>query len=166
MILETPRLRLVPLGPEHARELWNVYSDPEVARYVGGDSLTPDSTREQTERWAQTWTDRGYGQSAVILRETGAFLGRIGLSVWPDWNETELGYALSRSSQGKGLAQEGCVAWIDWAGSNLPDDHLIAVINPLNLPSLRLAHRLGFTLSRHETVNDIEVGVHRLDLSR
>ncbi|WP_157979811.1 GNAT family N-acetyltransferase [Kribbella monticola] len=156
----------MPLGPEHAVALWNVYSDPLVARYVGGDSLTPDTTREQTERWARTWTDHGYGQSAVILRSTGAFLGRIGLSIWPDWNETELGYALLRSSQGQGLAQEGCRAWIDWAATNLPDDHLIAVINPLNTPSLRLAARLGFTPSRHETVNDIEVTVHRLNLPR
>jgi RimJ/RimL family protein N-acetyltransferase len=166
VILETARLSLVPLGPEHAAELWNVYSDPEVARYVGGDSLTPESTREQTERWARTWTDRGYGQSAVISRSTGQFLGRIGLSVWPEWNEVELGYALSRSAQGQGLAQEGCRAWIDWAAKNLVDDHLIAVINPHNTPSLHLATRLGFVPDRFETVRDVEVVVHRLDLDR
>jgi len=60
-----------------------VYSDPEVARYIGGDSLNAESTRERTERFAQTWEDRGYGQSAVIWRETGQVLGRIGLSYWP-----------------------------------------------------------------------------------
>jgi RimJ/RimL family protein N-acetyltransferase len=120
VILQTERLRLVPLGPEHVEELWNVYSDPEVARYVGGDALTPDSTRGQTNRWAQTWADRGYGQSA----------------------------------------------WIGWAGANFSDDHLIAVINPHNTPSLRLAARLGFKPERSETVRDVQVVVHRLDLDR
>jgi RimJ/RimL family protein N-acetyltransferase len=86
MILETTRLRLVPLEPE--TELWSVYSDPEVARYVGGDSLTAESTRDQTQWFAQVWEERGYGQSAVIWRETGQVLGRIGLSFWPEWGET------------------------------------------------------------------------------
>jgi RimJ/RimL family protein N-acetyltransferase len=166
MILETPRLRLVPLGPDPAAELWSVYSDPEVARYVGGDSLTAESTREQTERFAQVWEERGYGQSAVTWRETGQLLGRIGLSIWPEWDEIELGYALRRAAQGRGIAQEGTRAWIDWATTNLADDHLIAVIHPDNAPSTRLAHRLGFTVNRRETVRDIEVVVHRLDLKR
>ncbi|WP_185443996.1 GNAT family N-acetyltransferase [Kribbella qitaiheensis] len=166
MILETERLRLVPLGPEHAVDLWSVYSDPEVARYVGGESLTPESTREQTERWARAWDERGHSQSAVIWRETGELLGRIGLSFWPEWNETELGYALSRAAQGRGIAQEGARAWIDWATTNLADDHLIAVINPHNTPSTRLAERLGFTPDRPETVRDVEVVIHRLTFPR
>ena len=166
VVLETERLRLVPIGVEYAAELWNVYSDPEVARYVGGDLLTAESTREQTERFARTWDERGYGQSAVIWRETGEVLGRIGLSYWPEWDETELGYALSRTAQGRGIAQEGTRAWIAWATANLADDHLIAVINPANTPSTRLAHRLGFTINRRETVRDTEVLIHRLDLVR
>ena len=106
--------------PRFADELWTVYSDPEVARYVGGDLLNAESTREQTERWASFWDNHGYGQSAVISRETGQLLGRIGLSFWPDWNETELGYVLSRTAQGCGLAAEGTRAWINWATTNLP----------------------------------------------
>jgi hypothetical protein len=98
MILETSRLKLVPLGPEYAQDLWIVYSDADVARYVGGDSLAVESTREQTERCAREWAERGYGQSAVIWKETGRLVGRIGLSQWPEWNEVELGYALSRSA--------------------------------------------------------------------
>jgi RimJ/RimL family protein N-acetyltransferase len=166
MIFETERLRLVPLGPEFADDLWTVYSDPEVARYIGGASLNAESTRAQTERFAQTWTARGYGQSAVISRVTGQFLGRIGLSYWPEWNETELGYALTRTAQGQGLAQEGTRAWINWATTHLADDHLIAVINPANHPSTHLALRLGFTPTRQETVRDVDIVIHRLDLPR
>ena len=164
MILETTRLRLVPLGTELAPELWSVYSDPEVARYVGGDSLTAESTRDLTEWFAQVWEERGYGQSAVIWRETGQVLGRIGLSFWPEWGETELGYVLCRAAQGRGVAQEGARAWIDWATINLADDYLIAVIHPDNTPSARLAQRLGFTIDRRETVRGLEVVVYRLDL--
>ncbi|MEV6287848.1 GNAT family N-acetyltransferase [Kribbella sp. NPDC051770] len=164
MILQTNRLELVPLGPEHADDLWSVYSDPQVARYVGGDSLTPESTRAQTERCAREWAERGYGQSAVIVKETGQLVGRIGLSHWPEWQEVELGYALRQSAQGQGLAREGARAWIEWARGNLADDHLTAVIHPDNAPSARLAEHLGFTLGRQDTVNGIKVNVFCLPL--
>jgi RimJ/RimL family protein N-acetyltransferase len=52
--------------------------------------------------------------------------GRISLSYWPEWGDVELGYVLSRATQGQGLAQEGARAWIDWATANLSEDHLIA----------------------------------------
>lgn len=164
MILETARLRLVPLGPTHAETLWEVYADPEVARYVGGDSLTPESTCAQVEWFAGVWTERGYGQSAVILRETGHLVGRIGLSLWPQWGEIELGYVLRRAAQGRGIAQEGAQAWIDWATTTHLVDHLITVIHPDNTPSIRLAQRLGFTLDRLETVRGTNVLIHRLNL--
>jgi len=164
MILETTRLKLVPLGPEYAQDLWTVYSDAEVARYVGGDSLTVESTREQTERCAREWAERGYGQSAVIWKETGQLVGRIGLSDWPEWREVELGYALSRSAQGRGLAREGARAWIDWATANIANDYLTAVIHPNNAPSARLAEHLGFTLGRQDTTKGTDVNVFYLPL--
>ena len=40
-------------------------------------------------------------------------------------------------AQGSGLATEGAQAWITWATTNLPDNHLIAVINPHNTASTR-----------------------------
>ncbi|MFI5711553.1 GNAT family N-acetyltransferase [Kribbella sp. NPDC051620] len=165
MILETTRLELVPLGPEFAAELWAIYADPDVARYVGGDSLTPESTLAQTERCAREWAERGHGQSAVIWKKTGQLIGRIGLSAWPEWREIELGYALSRSAQGHGLATEGAQAWIDWARNNLTDDYLTAVIHPDNAPSTRLTHRLGFTLGRKDTVKGTAVNVYYLPLN-
>ena len=97
MILEQNACASSRWDSELAADLWAIYSDPEVAHYIGGDSLTPESTRAQTERWATFWTTHGYGQSAVISRATGPLLGRIGLSYWPEWTETELGYALSRT---------------------------------------------------------------------
>ena len=165
VILETKRLQLAPLGPGLAEQLWDVYSDPEVARFVGGDSLTHAVTREQATWFSQVWKERGYGQSAVFWRATGQMIGRIGLSYWPEWEEVELGYVLSRAAQGQGLAQEGARAWIDWATANLSEDHLIAVIHPDNAPSARLAQRLGFSVDRREvTRGGIDVIVYRLDI--
>lgn len=163
--LATARLLLPPITRDHAADLIVLYSDPEVSRYVGGDSLTAETIPLQAARFSDEWSVRGYGQSAVVDRETGAFLGRAGLHHWDAWNEVELGYALIASAQGRGLAAEASRAWIGWARAAPGIDHLIAVIDPRNAPSIRLAERLGFTLGRRDvTPTGTPVLVYRLEL--
>ena len=165
-MLSTERLLLPPLTREHTEQLVDLYADPEVARYVGGESLTPDRVALQAERFAAIWREHGYGQSAVIERETGAFVGRIGLHYWPEWDEVELGYVLAASAQHRGLAAEASAAWIAWARNSLARDHLIAVIDPRNAASVSLALRLGFTVDRDDvTPTGVAVSVYRLELA-
>lgn len=164
-MLATERLLLPPLTREHAPELVALYSDPDVARYIGGAALTPEATAAQAGRLADEWRDRGYGQSAVIDRATGAFLGRVGLHHWPGWDEVELDYVLAAPAQGRGFAAEASRAWIDWARTEPGIDSLTAVIDPRNAPSIALARRLGFALDRSDvTPTGVAVLVYRLQL--
>ncbi|HET9422552.1 MAG TPA: GNAT family N-acetyltransferase, partial [Nocardioides sp.] len=96
-LMETERLRLVPLDATRADELAAIYADPEVARYIGGDALDAEGTRTQVERFEAVWREHGYGQSALLARDTGLLVGRAGLHPWPVWEELELGYALARA---------------------------------------------------------------------
>lgn len=161
--LATERLLLPPLTREHTPSLIGLYSDPEVAHYVGGDTLTPDTIPQQAARFADEWTDRGYGQSAVIDRATGAFLGRVGLHYWAGWNDIELGYVLASAAQHRGIAAEASRAWIDWARDSATIDSLIAVIDPRNAASIALAGRLGFRLERDDaTPTGVAVRIYRL----
>ncbi len=148
--LLTERLLLPPLEPGHFADLADVYSDPDVGRYVGGDDLNAENISRQLAGFVQEWSERGYGQSAAILKDTGEFIGRIGLHYWPNWDDVELGYILRRSAQGLGYATEGSRAWIDWARADLHIDSLIANIDPRNQPSIDLAHKLGFTFERDD----------------
>jgi len=164
-MLSTDRLLLPPITLEHTADLVALYADPEVARYVGGATLTPQTIALQAARLADEWRERGYGQSAVLDRETGAFLGRVGLHYWPGWDEVELGYVLAAHAQHRGIAAEAGEAWIGWARASLDRDHLTAVIDPRNAASIGLARRLGFSLDRDDvTPTGVDVRVFRLDL--
>lgn len=164
-MLATDRLLLPPLTREHTAALISLYSDPEVARYVGGDTLTPETIPLQAARLADEWRERGYGQSAVLDRETGAFLGRVGLHYWPGWDEVELGYVLAATAQRRGLAAEAATAWIEWSRASLDRDYITAVIDPRNAASIALARRLGFALDRDDaTPTGVAVQIFRLDL--
>ncbi|MET4583463.1 RimJ/RimL family protein N-acetyltransferase [Conyzicola nivalis] len=164
-MLDTERLLLPPLTRAHTPELVDLYSDPDVARYIGGAARTAEFTAAQAGRLADEWRDRGYGQSAVIDRATGAFLGRAGLHYWPDWDEVELGYVLAARAQGRGLAAEASRAWIEWARAEAGIDSITPVIDPRNTPSIGLALRLGFALDRSDvTPTGVAVRVYRLQL--
>ena len=165
--LGTSRLDLPPMTAEHTAALAAIYSDPEVARYIGGDRLIPSSIPLQVSAFAEEWSERGYGQSAVIERQTGTMIGRIGLHYWPEWDEIELGYVLARSAQGLGLAAEGANAWIAWAKSEATIDHLIANIHPDNQASIGLAKKLGFSFDRDDTTpSGIPTLIFRLSVPR
>ena len=117
VVLKTDRLRLVPLDSCRAEELAEIYANPEVARYIGGDRVTGEGTRAQVALFEQVWRVRGYGQSALIERATGRMIGRAGLHYWANWDEVELGYVLATRSTplgASGLRPPSTT----WQGSN------------------------------------------------
>lgn len=146
--LDTERLLLPPLERRHAEALASVYADEEVARYIGGRSLDAAATAAQVAGFASVWSTRGYGQSAVIVRRSGEFIGRAGLHPWPHWDEVEIGWVIARHAQGQGYAQEAASSWLRCAFGELALRRVTAVIDPGNQRSRLLAERLGFRLHR------------------
>ena len=59
------------------------------------------------------------------------------------WPELELGYWLVKEHPGKGYALEACLRCIDYARERLNASSLVSYMDPRNVPSIRLAKRLG-----------------------
>ena len=78
--LETERLLLRDWLPSDAESWVAMNADPLVRRY-----FPPVRTREESmvdfSRIQDAITERGYGWFAAEVRDTGAFIGFIGLSV-------------------------------------------------------------------------------------
>jgi RimJ/RimL family protein N-acetyltransferase len=51
---------------------------------------------------------------------------------------------------GQGFAQEGAIAALDWSFDNLGWDHVIHCIDKRNIPSIKLAERLGSQLEKED----------------
>lgn len=123
-----------------------VFGDPEVMRF--GDGVqTPEWVREWTltclERYYQRW---GFGPYAVVEKHSQELIGYCGLFYFPDVGgkpEVEIGYRLRRSAWGKGFATEAACAVRDFAFNSLGMQRLIALIDPDNIASIRVAEKLG-----------------------
>jgi RimJ/RimL family protein N-acetyltransferase len=136
--------RLVLRPPEAADfEGWaRLMADPEAARFIGGAQHRAAAWRGFLTM-VGSWQIQGFGMFSVLERRSGEWLGRVGPWQPLDWPGSEVGWALLGASQGQGFAHEAAVACIDWAFDALGWSEVIHCIDPVNLPSQRLAERLG-----------------------
>ena len=146
IVLETPRLRLRWFRESDFEELRLMAADPEVMRFIGG-TLTTDFEVWRLMAWSMGhWYFRGFGAWAVEEKTTGKFVGRIGFIYPTGWPGFELGWTLVRQSWGKGYATEGARRALEYGFTEMKRDHVISLIAPENINSIRVAERLGETV--------------------
>ena len=134
--LITPRLRLVPIGPDNAGDLWLVHNDDAVVPWYDGWRPSRHEADDHARRIAESWRLHGVHKWMAYDRETGEVVGRGGLSRTPideDWGQLyallpdepwvreahkserpfrahahwlEIGWALRRAHWGQGYASE------------------------------------------------------------
>jgi len=140
--LETARLILRPPAAEDF-DAWAEFSaDAEAARFIGGPVHRAVAWRSMAAS-AGSWMLQGFGIFSVIDKASGAWLGRVGPIRPEGWPGTEVGWALVRDAQGKGIALEAATASIDFAFGELGWSEVIHCIDDENAPSIALARRLG-----------------------
>ena len=154
VILRTGRLVLREMSHRDVDAMAGLLGDPEVTRYY---------PRPYTRAEAQGWIDwnlglyatHGFGLWVVELAATGEFMGDCGLTVQQvdGVDEIEVGYHLLPRFHGLGHATEAATAVRDLARERFSARRLIAIVNPVNVPSRRVAERLGFTVEKYAYVH-------------
>ena len=100
----------------------------------------------QLARIRRHWEQYGFGLWAVDEKETGAFVGRVGLSLhrlWPD--DPEVGWGLAPEHWGRGYATEAGGAALRHAFTTLDLARVVSIVHPENGASIRVMDRLGIT---------------------
>ncbi len=137
-----------------------LHRDPEVVRFVR--TLDRAQAEKRLQANEQEWGERGHGLMAVLDSSTGHMRGRVGLKHWPQFQETEAGWLLSRDAWGRGYATEAVRACVEWGFATLPIPYITAMIHPDNTRSIRVAQRLGFQLAREDVLLGDPVIVYAL----
>jgi RimJ/RimL family protein N-acetyltransferase len=169
----TTRLRLEPVGPANAADLWLVHNDDEVSRWY--DDEKP--SREQAERWAafmgESWRCHDVHKWIAYDRASSEVVGRGGLSRTPvddDWgqiyaflpaepwvrvahenqqpftahaNWLEIGWALRREFWGRGYAAEIGRAGLAFAFDVLGVQAVVSCTVRHNVRSRAVMERIG-----------------------
>lgn len=141
-VLETERLTLRPLALADFPRWAEMMADPEATKFLGGVQPAAVAWRGFMSM-AGAWSLTGIAMFSLIERDTGLWLGRIGPWQPLDWPGTEVGWGLLPDAQGKGYGVEAATATIDYAFDVLGWTEVIHCIDPDNVPSQRLAERIG-----------------------
>ena len=147
--LLTERLRLRRSVPEDAETIAAYRSDPEVRRYQGWGRTDPARIRSEIEEMLARAPGEpgGWVQFTVEERDSGVLVGDVGLS--PAEQEPgviKVGYTMAPAYQGRGYATEAIRALVAYAFDTLDADVVRAYASAHNLPSHRVAEKVGLRL--------------------
>lgn len=149
-LLDTARLRLRAHRAEDHAECTAIWSNPEVVRHIGGRAFTAEEVWKRLLQYVGLWSLLGYGYWAVEEKSTGRYVGDIGFAdfkrdLQPSLEGMlEFGWVLAPHAHGKGYASEAVAAVMAWAGQFQPALRAVCIIDPANLPSIRVAEKAGF----------------------
>jgi len=109
------------------------------------------------------WALRGHGMWAVEEKASGRLVGRVGPFNPEGWPAFEVGWALARDCWGKGYATESARRALAYAFTELGREHVISMIRPENVPSIKVAERIGERLESRSELFGREVLIYGID---
>jgi len=154
--IETPRLILRRWRQADRVPFHHLNADPRVMEFFSG-CLTRQESDGMVDRIEAHFDRHGFGLYAAELRQTGEFIGFVGLLRTP-WEAhftpcVEIGWRLDAGHWGRGLATEGAEECLRFGFEVLGLREIVALTVPSNLRSRRVMEKLGMT---HDPADDFE----------
>ncbi len=127
----------------------DLWSDPEVTRYLGGPR-DRDWLQSELEKSARDPFAERYDLWPVVEKDTNRVIGHCGLldKEVEGKTEIELNYILSSSVWGRGFGTEIANAIKSHAFMELQLGRLVALIEPNNTASERVAVKIGMHFTK------------------
>jgi RimJ/RimL family protein N-acetyltransferase len=157
--VRTERLLLRGIGPDdvdayHQR----LFADLEVMRFLpGGEPLPRERLDGVVERTSDHWAQHGYGVWVVCDGADGEVIGQCGLRFIDEVGETEILYAYSKPSWGRGLATEAGRAALAFGFERTPLERIVAYAVPGNVASTRVMEKLGMSFEGEDRLWDLDL---------
>ena len=113
------------------------------------------------------WSVFGYGPWTVERKADGLYLGQVGFQDFKrDMSpsiegQPEMGWFFAVHAHGRGYASEAVAAVLAWADDVLAGQELVAIIDPANAASIRVAQKAGFIRTSKASYHGDTVLIYR-----
>jgi RimJ/RimL family protein N-acetyltransferase len=149
LVLETDRLLLRPYEKDDYESYLAMVAHPEP-NVRWRQTMSAEDAWHRLVRYVGHWTLFGYGNFAVLDRLSGAYLGETGFwdarrgmgDGYDDYDET--GWSIVSQWHGRGIAFEAADAAHRWYSDAVGQRRTVCMTDPANVPSIRLARKLGY----------------------
>lgn len=165
--LETVRLRLRPFVAKDVDDLHQLWTDPDVRRYLWDNlTISRDQAEAEIVKSTESFNNRGFGFWSVFLRENdAALIGFCGLRVFGTPDEIEIVYGIHPSHWGKGLATEAAESILNFGFQVCRLPKIYAGADSPNSASFRVMEKLRMTYDSLRIVNGLEAVYYSLSNS-
>jgi RimJ/RimL family protein N-acetyltransferase len=147
-LLMTERLVLRRWRESDLEPFRRMNADPRVMEFMP-KLLDATESDALVDRMEKHFEERGFGLMVAELRESGEFVGFVGLSVpqfeAPFMPAVEIGWRLAAEYWGKGLATEAARETLRFAFEKVGLESVVSFTVPANMRSRRVMERIGMT---------------------
>lgn len=145
--LETERLVLRKIIKKDIEEIYQIFSDPEVAKY---DWFYPLTAKEEAlkfiERYEQEYKEQEEITWGIALKETNKLIGTCCLGSFEEAaRRGEIGYDFMQNEWNKGYATEAIKAVVNFGLKDMHLNRIEAFITPGNEASTKVLEKSSFT---------------------
>jgi RimJ/RimL family protein N-acetyltransferase len=142
--LETERLLIRPWQADDRSAFAALMSDAEVMRFINhGRPFNDDQVDEYFARQGRQVAELDLCMGAVIEKSSGHVIGLSGIQPLGTTGDLEVGWIFARETWGRGYATEAGRAAMQHVLETLGRTRVVAIIDPDNESSKRVAARLG-----------------------
>lgn len=140
--LDTERLLIRPWSEADRPVFKSMMAHPDVTQYVHrAQPYTDQEVDDFFARQTRQLAEHDLCMGALVEKSTGTVIGIAG--VQPLGEDLEIGWILGRESWGRGYATEAGAAAMRHVLHTVGRSRVVAIIDPENEPSKRVAARLG-----------------------
>ncbi|MCC7439107.1 MAG: GNAT family N-acetyltransferase [Armatimonadetes bacterium] len=163
MQLETPRLLLRPYTETDIATLHQLWTHPEVRRYLWDDIIIPPERAAEVIRSSmEEWEIYGFGQWCVCDAASQQLIGFCGFRHDEPGMPPELLYGLHPDWWGRGLATEAAAAAVMFGFCQKNFSTVWAAAHPDNQQSLALLERLGMKFQQRRLLHGLDMLCYQL----
>ena len=126
-----------------AEGFYQLNNDPLVIQHTGDRAFADPNEAAAFIAGYDHYERHGFGRWAVVLEETGEFIGFCGLKYHSDTKEVDLGFRIGRAWWNKGLATEAARACLGYGFTELQLDRIIGRVRQENIASVRVLEKIG-----------------------
>ncbi|MFC1841970.1 GNAT family N-acetyltransferase, partial [Candidatus Dependentiae bacterium] len=170
IILETERLYFRPFVKDDLEKLIALYTDKEVVKHIkepietiAGKKLDRELIKEMLNFYIEHQKNHGYSYWAAFEKETGDFVGRIGLrKVYEKPNTADVGYVIHKKYWGKGYATESMKGIINGVFAHTDIKTILAITTPEHKASRRVMEKVGMKFAKELEMKGIKFVLYKI----
>lgn len=163
--LQSKRLRYRNYTDADFYFLKGLLQSKDMMRYIGDGHTRNDEEVAQFASWiyAHYKQDENLGLKIIEIRKTGEPIGHAGIvpQILNGEHKLEIGYWIAQAYWGQKYATEAAETFVHFAEQLHGDGELIAIIQPNNIPSIKVAQTIGMKLGKADVYNGQNVHIYK-----